>query len=151
MVNKGEYVENIDIIFRTVLLTWLLLCSLQDIKDKQINLILISLGFILLFIISIIIGDLSLWQRIAGLTLGIILLILSKVSEGQIGLGDGLIFCIIGLSSGFYINSLILIYSLLLAAVFSIIYMIFKKVNKKTTIPFIPFIFVVTLGVCLIE
>lgn len=140
---------NVDIIFKIILFLWLLICSIQDIMKQEISLIIILVGFILLFTISIIHGKLLIWDRIGGLALGVILLLLNKVTRGQIGIGDGLILCITGISLGFYINSLLLIYGLLCASIFSIIYMFVKKVSRKKTIPFIPFIFIVFLGVLL--
>lgn len=143
--------EYIDILFKTILFIWLLLCSLQDIKRKEISLLLIAIGFALLFTISIIQGQLRIWERVIGFSLGLLLIILHKVTRGQIGVGDGLILCVTGISLGFYMNSILLINSLFLSAIFSIIYIIIKKVNRKTTIPFIPFVFIATLGVIFIE
>lgn len=143
--------EYIDILFKTILFIWLLLCSLQDIKRKEISLLLIAIGFALLFTISIIQGQLRIWERFIGFSLGLLLIILHKITRGQIGVGDGLILCVTGISLGFYMNSILLINSLFLSAIFSIIYIIIKKVNRKTTIPFIPFVFIATLGVIFIE
>lgn len=139
----------IDIMFKIILFLWLLVCSIQDIMKQEISLIIILIGFVFLFIISIIQGKLLIWDRIGGLALGVMLLLLNKVTRGQIGIGDGLVLCITGISLGFYINSILLIYGLLCAAIFSIIYMFVKKVSRKKTIPFIPFIFLVFLGVLL--
>ena len=147
VVNKGETMGFLNISFKVVLFLWLLLCSWQDIKDQQISIILIAAGFVALFVVSLIQGQLALWERIAGVGIGFILLILNKVTRGQIGIGDGLIFCVIGISLGFIVNSILLIYSLFIAAIFSGLYMIIKKANRKTTIPFVPFIFIASMGV----
>lgn len=138
---------NIDVVFKMILFLWLLLCSIQDIMKREISLIVILTGFALLFTISIIKGKLLFWNRVGGLVLGVVLIILNKATRGQIGIGDGLVLCITGISLGFYINSLLLIYGLLFAAIFSIIYMLVKKASRKSSIPFIPFIFVALLGV----
>lgn len=117
----------IDVIFKTILFLWLLVCTIQDIMKQEISLIIILIGFILLFTISIIQGKLLIWDRIGGLALGVILILLNKITRGQIGLGDGLVLSITGISLGFYINSLLLTYGLLCAAIFSVIYMFVKK------------------------
>ncbi len=139
--------EYIDLLFKVVLFLWLFLCSWQDIKRQEISIILIGLGFVLLFVISIIHGELALWERVGGIGIGAVLLILNKLTRGQVGIGDGLIFCVTGISLGFFINSILLFYSLFIAAIFSCIYMIIKRVNRKTTIPLVPFIFIVSMGV----
>lgn len=139
----------IDIIFKVILIIWLFVCSIQDIIKQEISLGILLVGFVLLFTISLIQGKLLIWDRIWGLALGMLLILLNKVTRGQIGIGDGLVLSITGVSLGFYINSLLIAYGLLCAAIFSIIYMFIKKVSKKNTIPFIPFIFIVLLGVLL--
>lgn len=139
----------IEIVIKAILFLWLLFCSWQDIRKKEISLLLIGIGFLLLFTGSLIQGELIVWERIGGLSLGAILILISKVTRGQIGIGDGLILCVTGVSLGFYINSILLTYALLLAAMFSVVYVIIRKVNRKSTIPFIPFVFVASLGVCI--
>jgi leader peptidase (prepilin peptidase)/N-methyltransferase len=126
---------------------WLCLCSLQDIKKKQINLLIITFGFICIFALSILCIKISLINRLAGLFLGLLFLILNPITKGQIGIGDGLIICGMGLSFGFHQNSEILVLSLFGSALYSIILIIFKRVNRKKTIPFIPFLFLGYLGV----
>ena len=90
-------------------------------------------------------------ERIAGLSIGFVLLILNRITRGQVGIGDGLIFCVTGISLGFYINSILLVYSLFIAAIFSCFYIIIKKVGRKTTIPLMPFVLIVSMGVYFIE
>lgn len=143
--------EYINILFKFVLFIWLLLCSLEDLKRQEINIVLIGLGSGLLFLISIFLGELNFWDRFAGFVLGLIIIILHKVTREQIGLGDGLILCATGIALGFNTNVAILINSLLFSAVFSLIYIIIKKANKKTTIPFVPFVLLASLGVIFSE
>ena len=112
---------------------------------------LIALGFVFLSVISLIQGRLTFLERVIGFSLGLLLILLHKVSRGQIGLGDGLILCVTGISLGFYKNSILLINSLFLSAIFSIIYIFIKKANRKTTIPFIPFVFIASLGVVFVK
>lgn len=143
--------EDISLLLKIITIVWLFICSVQDIKEQQINLVLIGVGFISLFTLSLIENQLLIWERLGGVGLGIFLILLSKITRGQIGIGDGLILSVTGISLGFYLNSILLIYSLFISAVFSIGIMIIKKANRKSTIPFIPFIFIVSLGVVLGE
>lgn len=138
---------DVSFLIKIVLLIWLFLCSWQDLRRQEINLLLIGVGFIFLFILSLIEGELYLWERAIGVSLGMILILLNKITRGQIGLGDGLILSVTGITMGYYINSILLIYSLFIAAIFSILYMSIKKVDKKKTIPYIPFVFIVSIGV----
>src|SRR5699024_9094165 len=131
-----EIMFDVRFLIKIVLLIWLFLCSWQDLSRQEINLVLIGVGFISLFILSLIEGELHLWERAIGVSLGMILILLNKITRGQIGLGDGLILSVTGISMGYYINSILLVYSLFIAAIFSILYISIKRVDKKKTIPY---------------
>ena len=81
-------------------------------------------------------------ECIGGILIGGAFLGISKVTRGQIGIGDGLILCVTGLGLGIAKGMEMLLYGLLLAALFSAILLVRKVANRKMTIPFIPFLFV---------
>ena len=134
-----------------VVFMWLLLCSWQDIRKKRINVLLIGVGFLVLLISSILQGNLTVWNRLAGLSLGILLLSLNLITKGQIGIGDGIIVSITGLCLGFASNAVLLAYGLFCSAMFSLVLLAHYKVNRKKTIPFVPFLLIGYLGVLLFE
>ena len=139
-----ERIENIN---SFLVCMWLLMCSWQDIRKKRINIVLIGMGFLVLLISTTILGNLTIWNRLAGLSLGIILLSLNPITKGQIGIGDGIIVCITGLCLGFPQNAVLLAYGLFGSAMFSIVLLIMRRVNRKKTIPFVPFLLIGYLGV----
>jgi leader peptidase (prepilin peptidase) / N-methyltransferase len=139
-----------QILLKIITIMWLCLCSLQDVKKKQINLKLILCGFLILIIGSNLVDTIAFWNRIAGFSLGLILIILNPITKGQIGIGDGLIVSCIGLCFGFTETALILMISLFISAIFSLFLLVVKKVNRNYTIPFIPFILIGYLGVLII-
>ena len=136
-----------DIINSVLLILWLSICSWQDLKKKSISIFFIIGGFILLFIGSLYSVQVSLISRIAGGGIGAVLLGLNPLTKGQIGLGDGIIIGIIGICFGFVSNTSILLVALFLSSVISAILLVFKKVDRKQTIPFVPFILLGYLGV----
>lgn len=125
-----------------ILYTYLILCSITDIRTKKINLKICILFFVLGLFINIFFITPGIHILIYNLIPGICLLIISKLTHGAVGSGDALIFIIIS----FYMQSastlIILFFSLLAASLFSII-LIAKKYSRKYTLPFAPFI---TLG-----
>ncbi len=135
-----------DFIMTVMTGIWLLLCSWQDFRKKKIHIALIVIGGFISLIYSFLSGDLAFSNRIAGLTLGLILLLLNPVTGGQIGIGDGLIVSILGIGLGFNQLAFILAYSLFGAAVFAVGLMLFRKAGRKFTMPFIPFLFLGYLG-----
>lgn len=134
-----------DILMTAITGIWLLLCSLQDLRKKKIHIGLIGLGLISI-LASFFLLDISLWNRIAGLSLGLFLLIINRVTGGQVGVGDGFIISIIGFGLGFSQLAGILILALFGAGVLAIGLITFRKAGKKATIPFIPFVFLGYLG-----
>lgn len=135
-----------DYIMAAIVCGWLLLCSWQDMKKKKIPVALIGIGCLAILAYSFLAGEITIWSRVAGLSLGVILLILNPVTGGQIGIGDGLIVGIIGAGLGFNRLAFILAYGLLGSAVFSIGLIIFRKADRKVTIPFVPFLLLGYLG-----
>ncbi|SKB97585.1 leader peptidase (prepilin peptidase) / N-methyltransferase [Lachnospiraceae bacterium] len=75
-----------------------------------------------------------------GAFIGISLVLMSVITRGKIGLGDGLMLTVTGLLLGFTDNLKILTMSVLLTAGFSVILMIFGKCRKDTELPFAPFL-----------
>lgn len=118
----------------------LLLLSVPDIKRKQIpkRKLFISAGSILLCGVSF---EVSMMQRGGGALFGILILSLCLLSKESLGLADGcLIFC---LGAAFGITRVVLLtfFSMVFAATFSIFLLLQKRLGRKDSIPFLPFLF----------
>ncbi len=135
-----------DSIIVLIIGIWLLLCCWQDIRKKKIHVILIGIGCVAVLFCSFLTGELTIWSRLAGLSPGVVLLVINRITGGQIGIGDGLIVSIMGIGLGFNEIAFILAYGLFGSGIFSIGLILFCKVNRKVTIPFIPFILLGYLG-----
>lgn len=141
--------NQIEFIVSVILFLWLLLCSIQDIKKKKINIYLVLAGLLMPLIGIIWNGEFNYLHSLGGMSLGLILLCISFITKGQIGVGDGLIVCITGLCLGFSGNAMLLVISLFGSAIISIILLAFKIAGRKKTIPFVPFILFGYMGVLL--
>lgn len=126
---------------------WLFICSIQDVKRKQIHIALLCIGMVTVMFGAMFFIDISIKNRLMGFLPGGLLLGLNLITKNQIGIADGIIVCIIGGALGFYISSGILLFALFLSAIISLILIVLKKVKRKTTIPFIPFLFAGYVGV----
>jgi leader peptidase (prepilin peptidase)/N-methyltransferase len=119
----------------------LLLCAIQDILKKKLYLWMIGLGATVTIACIPFCDKLSLANRIGGLAIGLVVILISKVTVGKIGMGDGILLCVSGIGLGFWGNLELFGIALFLAAVLSIILLMCRLVDRKKRIPFVPFLF----------
>lgn len=127
---------------------FLFICGIQDIREKQIYLYPVIGAGAAVMVYQFITGELSVSGWLGGMAVGGVLCLISIISGGQIGFGDGMLFCLTGLTVGFGGNIQILFYSFLFAAIVSGYLMFVRHKNKKHTLPFVPYVF---LGYCLVN
>lgn len=136
------------------LISWLLLLSWQDIKKKEVSIWILFLG-IGIVMLSIGYGikmedGISIWiSKGVGTFMGVVLILLSKVSKEQIGMGDAIVITMTGAVFGFWNNLCLLFYSLILSAVYAVVLLLMKKIHKRQRIAFLPFVVFGTIGVIL--
>ena len=149
-----------------ILFVFLIVASIWDLKEKRIPVWVFSLtaglivcldfGYLITELLSVdgaegtkIVteglagtGSRILIQKLGGMAVGLVLLAVSKLTGGEIGEGDGIAFLITGFTLGFRDNFLLLCEALLLSFVWSLILIIAKKINLKTSLPFVPFVLI---------
>ncbi len=147
-LNLSEILKHSGVIWIGVLLFFL---GIQDLRQKEISCwwLISIIPFIVIEIITS--SEITFMGRIFGGLLGFFFIILSKITKGQIGIGDGYVLCVIGIMLGISKSAILLSYAFLLTSVVSMILLIFFRWNRKKTIPFIPFIFFGYLGCILIK
>lgn len=122
----------------------LLILSAADIKHHKIPGYMILLTGLVGGISNLISRQVSAVDMLLGAMVGIIMLCLSIISQGAVGIGDGLLVCATGVYLGFKDNAVLFLLALMLASVLSGILLVLKK-SPKTELPFVPFIFVAYL------
>ena len=83
---------------------------------------------------------------VGGVLVGGMLLLCSLATQGGIGPGDGLLLCVTGLYLGLGGNLGLLLGALFLCACCSAGLLLARRVNRKTGIPFAPFLLAAYLG-----
>lgn len=127
-----------------VLFVYLLVMSVYDIRKGEIQLTISLLAAIVLLArrLSLVFGgELVFWAAFSGVLVGGVLIAVSILTGGEIGIGDGIVFMISGLIFGIYENGVLLFLSLILTAFVSAILIVAKHVGRKYTLPFVPFVF----------
>ena len=120
----------------------LVILSIFDIRTKRIPIG----GFISLYAYSIMYlffsGEygFSFINLIISVIPGLILGALSFMTEGKIGMGDAIITAGLGVGLGIENVSYTLAGALILICLFGLIMMVTRKMNRKSQIPFVPFI-----------
>lgn len=123
----------------------LILFSVEDIRHKAI----VRWHFLLaipwcigdIIVNTIMDYNISFMERGFGVLLGIIFLLLSHLTRGQLGMGDAYVIIILCAILGIFQGMEVITYSFLLSAIIALILVTFFRYQKKRTIPFMPFLF----------
>ncbi|MBQ9334030.1 MAG: prepilin peptidase [Lachnospiraceae bacterium] len=116
--------------------------SVFDIKSRRIPIC----GFVIVFVYSVLSlvcfkeNDLVWSEVLMSAIPGLVLMGLSVITEGKIGLGDGILVAEIGLALGIEKCAYMLTGALILSCLFSGGLLAFRKAGLHTRIPFVPFI-----------
>ena len=132
-----------NIFLNIIFMVFLCICTVFDIRKKEIPIYLILIGIISSFGVNI-------WQifegtiSVTGLGIsflpGLFFIIISFFTKEKIGYGDGLILIVSGLVLGFYRCFLGLCISLICSSVFALFLLVFHKAKKDSELAFIPFL-----------
>lgn len=122
--------------------SWILLVlgSILDIKYKALPSWFLVAGGVLAVIGAVVLKPVGLWEMAGGLLLGVLLFVVSLLTRGALGKGDGIFIGIVGLNLGFSTIFSVFMGALLLAAFLAVLLLIVKKANRKTAFPFLPFL-----------
>jgi leader peptidase (prepilin peptidase)/N-methyltransferase len=115
--------------------------SFRDLRHKTIGVIPVAFLGAFNTVMAVYAGSKAL-TIVLGLLPGIFAILVSLITNGKMGLGDGLLLMALGPAYGWYGTLGIWLVALLTGALTGICLMIFKKANIKTALAFVPFIFV---------
>ena len=111
-----------------------------DIRHRKIPLLYLLLGigsaFGVLFF-----QEKGMWLLLlGGAGVGILFLGVSKITNEALGYGDSLVILGLGILLGLWQIMTLLVLAFSLAAISSMVLLVLKKMNRRTTLPFIPFL-----------
>lgn len=102
-----------------VLFVYLLVMSVYDIRKGEIQLTISLLAALVLLMrqLSLVLGGgIGLSAAFPGVLVGGVLIVVSILTRGEIGIGDGIVFMVSGLVFGIYENGVLLFLSLVFTA-----------------------------------
>lgn len=131
---------------QAAVMSMLTLCSAEDIKKKQIRLHPVLLFGILGIILHMLFRMQSIENMLLGMSVGVTLLVLSKLTGGRIGAGDAVLLIVTGIYLGFEQNMQLFFSGLLLSGIWALGVLVLKKKSRKDSMPFIPFLLAAYMG-----
>ncbi|MCX4326473.1 MAG: prepilin peptidase [Lachnospiraceae bacterium] len=118
----------------------LIICTITDLKYKEIYLPVIIAGSVLVLCFHI-------WQQsisfadVAGAVIVCLLFVISSVvTRGQLGMGDAFLFALTGLGTGIMANIFIIIFSFMLAFCAAVFLVLVKHKQHNYCMPLAPFV-----------
>lgn len=125
-----------------LLFTNLTAISVADYKYKQIPNLLIAIGIISGGGLLILYGDPQvIWHIISAIIMGGFFALISVITKGALGMGDAKLISLVGLYLGMIGALAVIFVAIFLAGLLGLIILTFKIKDRKSTMPFAPFIF----------
>ncbi len=123
--------------------------SIRDIKTHQISIPFVSIFGIMGMITYLPFAKNDFISVFLGMVVGLSVLLVSFFSRQQIGYGDGFVMIVSGILLGFRNNMALLLGALIYSAMVGLALLIIRKADKKTELPFVPFILLsfISMGV----
>lgn len=118
----------------------LLPMAVKDIKTKEVNVYIFLAAILASLSIRCNLLEEKSFLLLVDLVPGVFMLFFAKVFKNTIGEGDAMAVMFIGSVVGAINVLIIMMYSLFVSAIICLVLLVVKKVNKKTEIPFVPFL-----------
>lgn len=119
---------------------FLLFCSIQDIREKQLSVKVLVVSGILFLGLSLLLDRISCMERLKNMLPGTAAFVIAFLTKEQIGYGDAA--CLIVLGNLLSVNMLTeaVMCALLLLGLCGTVLFLGKKVDRETALPFMPFL-----------
>lgn len=140
-----------ELVTMTLTMVLLGICAYFDLKEKKIPVLPIFLSICIHIFFFIYQDNFQFISLLAAFLLGAGFCLLSLLSKGALGMGDGLLAAACGVSLGFYKALALFFYGFLFAGLTGFFLLIRKKKSRKEELPLVPFLYLVYGGMCFLE
>ena len=110
-----------------------------DILRKRIPLVAVVLLILAAIVIVPFSHSFDMVLTLGGVTVGLVFILVSKITKEGIGYGDSLLILALGIYLGFWKAMVLIMVAFFLSALFAVFVAIIRKKDRKATFPFIPF------------
>ena len=122
------------------IIVYMLVLSVLDIRSKKVPTVMLWVFVALLALELGINSHGRIYLSLLGGAVGLVMLVVSRLTKEALGYGDGMLILGLGIYMGLWDVLWLLMFAFFGAGMLSIGLLIFRKANKKTTLPFMPFI-----------
>ena len=129
-----------------VMLVFLSVSSIFDIKTRKLSVWIIAVTGIVGIVLHILQPEGSIYDLAAGIGVGMIIMMISLVTKGQIGMGDGMLFASIGAVIGGSECVSLFIGAMLLCFIVSGVLLVTRQAKRCDRLPFVPFVLCAYIG-----
>lgn len=146
-INMAEMFSDYKwLICQTVFAGYMIVLAVMDIRWKKLSLMILLSGTVPLAAGFLCDREIHIILLAAGAAVGVIFLIISRVTEDSFGYGDSILIMIMGGFLGFWNILSLLTVAFSMAALFSIFMLIRKRFHRKSAFPFVPFLTAAYIG-----
>lgn len=146
-INMAEMFSDYKwLICQTVFAGYMIVLAVMDIRWKKLSLMILLSGTVPLAAGFLCDREIHIILLAAGAAVGVIFLIISRVTEDSFGYGDSILIMIMGGFLGFWNILSLLTTAFSMAALFSIFMLIRKRFHRKSAFPFVPFLTAAYIG-----
>ena len=114
--------------------------AVVDIFRKRISLVMAVLLIVTAIGVVIFTHSFDVVLTLGGAGVGLVFILVSKVTKEGIGYGDSLLILALGINLGFWKVMVLIMIAFFLSALFAVFVAIIRKKGRKATFPFVPFI-----------
>lgn len=122
------------------IMAFLGLCSIQDIREKRLSVKMLVVSCLLFLGMSLGLEEIPIEERLHNILPGMLAFVLAFLTKEQVGYGDAACLGVLGIlvSAGSLFGAVMA--GLILLSFYSMILLVRKKADRKTTLPFLPFL-----------
>ncbi len=129
-----------------ILMVMLGICSIEDVLEKQVSLLVVAMFSIVAIGMRVYENNWNTMEIIGGVAVGVFVYILALCTGEKVGKGDAVLLMGTGLYLDFWSNLILLWVASSAAGVYSLLLMLCRKKRKGYRFAFVPFLF----GACLL-
>jgi len=139
-----------------IILVYMIILSFFDLRERRIPIIALFAGVIATFvyIVFTVFCDNSYSESFAQILFGTIpgiLLSTIAITTKRAGIADGILLILLGMLTDYRRGIQVLCFSIIIMALFSIILLVLHRIEKNSKLPYIPFITIAFLIICLYD